>query len=83
MRQQIWHDFEHIIIDGDFGDHTLRLLEGHTYPQLKFISQKDDGIYDAMNKAIQLAKGKYLLFLNAGDHLYNSKALEFVWKPSL
>ena len=67
-------DLEYIIVDGESEDGTIELIEKtvERYPNknIIFISEKDDGIYDAMNKGIQIAKGEVIGFLN-GDDIYN------------
>ena len=80
VAKQSYENFEHWIIDGASEDDTLMKVQKYSYPQLKFISQKDHGIYDAMNQGALLAKGEYLLFLNAGDHLYDKETLKNVFK---
>jgi glycosyltransferase involved in cell wall biosynthesis len=60
--------FEFIIVDGASTDDTLRHVEPYR-DRLRFISESDLGVYDAMNKGIGLASGKYLYFLGAGDCL--------------
>lgn len=64
---QNFRDFEWIIIDGNSIDGTKEDLCCY---EANVISEPDNGIYDAMNKGIALAKGRYILFLNAGDILY-------------
>lgn len=63
-------NFEHIIVDGNSSDGTadylLKLVQSRKI-DTRFISEPDEGIYDAMNKGIYLSKGKCLIFLNAGD----------------
>lgn len=59
---------EFIIIDGDSNDGSKEILEKYKN-KIKYISEKDNGVYDAMNKGIKLATGKYLYFLGAGDYL--------------
>ena len=59
--------FEHIIVDGNSKDETVSTIESYNYSNLVYISEPDNGIYDAMNKGIRLSKGKYITFLNAGD----------------
>ena len=62
--------FEHIIVDCQSTDETKNLLNVlQSRKNIKIVSEMDDGIYDAMNKGINLAAGRYLLFLNAGDSL--------------
>lgn len=62
---QTHRDFEHIIVDGASSDNTLAIAR--EYPEIRILSERDRGLYDAMNKGIRLSRGKYLLFLNAGD----------------
>lgn len=59
---------EFIIIDGDSSDGSKEILEKYK-DKIKYISEKDKGIYDAMNKGIELATSRYLYFLGAGDCL--------------
>lgn len=64
---QSFSDYEYIIIDGGSTDLTINILNKYTNRINKIISEKDKGIYDAMNKGISLARGKWINFLNAGD----------------
>lgn len=80
---QVWHDFEHIIVDGASKDCSVNIIrnyeaDAHPYP-VKWLSEPDSGIYNAMNKGIRMANGEYLLFLNSGDFLYNNTALNDVF----
>lgn len=60
---------ENIVVDGASTDHTLEVIK--SLPEIvdRYISEPDKGIYDAMNKGTSVARGDYLLFLNAGDEL--------------
>jgi len=58
---------EHLIIDGDSNDGTKTYLSQLKHPLIKWISEPDNGIYDAMNKGLKMAKGQYVIFMNAGD----------------
>ena len=60
--------FEYIVVDSNSNDGTLGVLKKHK-SQIILLVEKDNGIYDAMNKGISLSKGKYLYFLGAGDIL--------------
>ena len=80
---QTWHDFEHIIVDGASADSSVDIIRNyaadvHSYP-VKWLSEPDTGIYNAMNKGIRLANGEYCLFLNSGDYLYNFNVLNEVF----
>ncbi|MCF0236037.1 MAG: glycosyltransferase [Bacteroidaceae bacterium] len=77
VEQQDYPAIEHLIVDGASKDETLAQL--HHYRErhqrddalnVVFRSEPDKGIYDAMNKALRLATGDYILFLNAGDRLH-------------
>ena len=76
--KQTYQDFECIIMDGNSRDQTSEIVKTyHTkIPNLQFHSASDRGIYDAMNKGVALSTGEYILFLGAGDSLYNNKVLE-------
>lgn len=82
VRDQSWQDFEHVVIDGNSTDKSVEIIKSYTYKNLDWISEPDSGIYNAMNKGIDRAKGKYLLFLNSGDTLESkdtlSKILSFL-----
>lgn len=60
--------FECLVIDGGSTDGTAELLENYS-GKIKIITEKDDGVYDAMNKGIELSAGRYLYFIGAGDSL--------------
>lgn len=67
---------EHIIIDGASVDGSIDLLKKQKLPLIKWISEKDQGIYNAMNKGIKYSKGEYLIFLNSGDVFVNENVLQ-------
>ena len=73
---QTCQDFEWIVIDGGSADGTLEVLEKYRDRMQVFISEKDKGVYHAMNKGIRLARGEYCLFMNGGDMLYDEHALK-------
>jgi len=79
---QTYRDFEYIIIDGGSNDGSVEVIKQYSEKITKWISEKDTGIYNAMNKGISLAKGEYCLFLNSGDYLYKANVLESVFKKS-
>ena len=60
-------DYEMLIIDGASTDDTLRIVKQASIASLRVFSEPDNGLYDAMNKGISRARGRYLIFLNAGD----------------
>jgi len=80
VRSQRLVDFEHVIIDGASADGTLDILKAHQHEQLHWISEPDQGIYDAMNKGISLAKGEWLLFLGADDVLADPNVLADIFE---
>lgn len=73
-------NFEYIIIDGKSSDDTLSIINRYKEKINVIISEADSGIYDAMNKAIDLATKKWLYFLNAGDYFINNNVIEEVEK---
>lgn len=78
VRGQKCRDFEHIIIDGASTDATLRLVRESRIRELRLLSEPDNGLYDAMNKGLGLARGKYVMFLNAGDSFHSPDTLSHI-----
>lgn len=73
---QTWQEFEYIVIDGGSTDGSAAFIESKNDEIDYWVSEKDSGIYNAMNKGIEKSSGDYLLFLNSGDLFFNNKILE-------
>lgn len=78
LLSQSCKDYEFIIMDGGSVDHTPEIISRYKNHITFYKSEKDKGIYDAMNKGISVAKGKFLHFLNAGDTYSGPNLLELV-----
>jgi glycosyltransferase involved in cell wall biosynthesis len=74
---QTMRDFEHIVVDGGSSDGTPGYLEG-LGPSVRWISEPDDGIADALNKGVAMACGRYVLVLQADDEFLNWGSLKEV-----
>lgn len=78
---QTYNDFEYVIVDGASNDGTGKIIEEVRNIALEknipfqVVSEKDKGVYDAMNKGAHLAEGEYILYMNAGDRFYSEDAL--------
>ena len=70
---------EYLVIDGASTDGTLNILEKYHDKIDVLISEPDQGIYDAMNKGLKLAKGDYVLFMNSGDEIFAPDTVEKVF----
>jgi glycosyltransferase involved in cell wall biosynthesis len=79
VQAQTFSSIEHIIVDGASKDNTLAIIEKCQNANTKFISEKDNGLYDGMNKGIDLATGDYLYFLNADDVFYANAIVEKIF----
>lgn len=75
LKNQSFKDFEHLVIDGNSNDDTLMKVREANLPQSFVVSEPDHGLYDAMNKGLNIAKGKYVIFLNAGDVFHDETIL--------
>lgn len=75
---QTWRDFEWIIIDGGSTDGSKELIEQYQDNFAYWCSEPDKGIYNAMNKGIDKARGEYVNFMNSGDCFYEKDALRKV-----
>lgn len=73
---QSFKDYEYIIIDGGSTDGSCDIINQYAPNIHYWISEKDKGVYNAMNKAISIARGEYLNFLNSGDYYYNEHVLK-------
>ena len=80
VQEQTYPAIEHLIVDGNSNDGTVALIQQYENERLKWISEPDKGIYDAMNKGAKMATGDYLCFLNAGDTFYNVDTVEKMFK---
>lgn len=76
---QTYRNVELVIIDGGSKDNTLQVIESYRSRIDYFTSEKDNGVYDAMNKGIAAAKGDWIFFLGADDRLYDSNILTTVF----
>lgn len=73
---QDYYSFEYIIIDGASTDKTLEICNKYKDKITHLVSEKDDGIYDAMNKGISLASGDVIAILNSDDYFINNQCLK-------
>ena len=68
---QSYKNIEYLVIDGASSDGTIEIIERYRDQLALFISEQDQGIYDAMNKGLAMATGDYVLFMNSGDEIYS------------
>ena len=82
VAMQTCRDYEHLIVDGASKDGTASLVQRYRQEEpegrVVFVSEPDHGLYDAMNKAVGMARGEFLCFLNAGDKLHAADTLQRV-----
>lgn len=69
VQEQTGMPVEHLIIDGASTDGTAEWLQQANFPLVRWVSEPDSGIYDAMNKGLNQAKGDWILFICAGDEI--------------
>ena len=86
--QQTYTDFEYIIKDGKSTDNTKKIIEGYKNDfekrniRFKFISQKDQGIYDAINEAVKYVEGEWIHLLTAGTGYYDENVLSDIFEKN-
>lgn len=78
VAHQSYLDVEHILVDGGSSDATIEIIKKYRRSNLNFLSEADEGIYDAMNKGFRLAGGEVIGFLNSDDFYFDSFVLEKV-----
>lgn len=82
IRTQTYNNIEYIIVDGDSTDNTKTIIDQNRDCVDKYISEKDDGLYFAMNKGLDMASGDYVWFINAGDRIPHSHTLQKIMESS-
>lgn len=75
---QTYTNFEVVLVDGLSKDNTIEVAKKWLRPCDKILSEKDSGVYDAMNKALLLAEGDFLIFMGSDDHFLSNRVLEEV-----
>jgi len=75
---QTYRNIDYIIIDGGSSDKTIEIVKSFG-DRITWISEKDNGIYDAMNKGLKLVKGEWVNFLNGGDYFYDKLVLDRIF----
>jgi glycosyltransferase involved in cell wall biosynthesis len=78
VSSQTYKHIEYIVIDGDSTDGTKEIVEKNRSTVHTFVSEKDAGLYDAMNKGKAMATGDFVIFLNAGDIFYAETTIETI-----
>jgi glycosyltransferase involved in cell wall biosynthesis len=74
INNQSWQEFEYIVIDGYSSDGEKELIQKNERINY-WVSEKDNGVYSAMNKAIKVANGEYVIFMNSGDIFFDNDVL--------
>lgn len=72
---QDYPNIEYVVVDGESSDATQQIIQTYINRIDQYVSEPDQGIYDAMNKAAQLASGDWVIYMNAGDRFYSSDSL--------
>ena len=77
---QTYTDYEVVIVDGNSKDDTLKIVTKYAAlnKKINYYSSPDNGIYDALNKGVKIARGKYILVMGSDDELINNEILERV-----
>lgn len=78
VKEQDWSAVEHIVIDGSSTDQSMKIIELYSSHLAHVVSEPDKGIYDAMNKGLDLASGDVVCFLNADDQYAHKRVLSCV-----
>jgi len=73
---QSYSDFELLVIDGNSSDGSKEIIKQNASKIRYWISEKDSGVFNAMNKGIYASKGEFIIFMNAGDYFYDANVLE-------
>ncbi|MDC0355684.1 glycosyltransferase [Candidatus Pelagibacter sp.] len=75
LKNQLFKDYEHIILDGKSTDETSEFLKKISNKKTLYFREKDKSVYDALNKSFKKAKGEYFIVLHSGDFFYSKDSL--------
>lgn len=76
---QDYNNLEYVIVDGKSSDGTINVINDYIDGISAFISEKDNGIFDAMNKALKYITGDYVIYMNSGDRFMNSHVVSDIF----
>lgn len=79
VKKQTFHDYEYIIVDGGSRDDTVGVITHNRNIVTRWVSESDKGVYDAMNKGIDMATGEWTFFMNAGDTFHDEDVLSRIF----
>ncbi len=79
---QTFGDWEVLVMDGASKDNTAEIVQSYNDERIKFYSEPDKGIYDAMNKGIKKSQGEWLYFLGSDDWLYDKDVLAYFFSDN-
>lgn len=82
IAKQDYPNIDYIIVDGDSTDITKQIIRQHSDTVSQFVSQKDKGLYYAMNTGLDMARGEYVWFINSGDIIPHSNTLSSIMHSS-
>lgn len=83
VESQTWQEKEYLVIDGASTDETPNVIKAHEASITRWVSEPDQGIYDAMNKGVKMAQGEWVIFMNAGDTFASDDTLQRVFGSPL
>lgn len=83
VQKQTYSNVEYIVIDGGSRDGSKELIKRYAESLSYWVSEKDRGIYDGMNKGLGMATGDYCLFLNSGDYLVDNNVLSLLFDKTI
>ncbi len=83
VKNQTYPNLEYIVIDGQSNDGTLEIVKKNSDIIYKWVSAPDNGLFDAMNKGIELATSNWLIFMNSGHVFYNTQTIADVFNSEL
>ena len=79
IKCQSCQDFEYIVVDGGSSDDSLSVIQVADCKISKWVSEPDEGIYNAMNKGVRMCTGDYCIFMNAGDTFHDGEVIRQVY----